>query len=49
MRHELVRLAKLIDWSVFAREFGAQFASTTGRPAGAANAAGGGRLYLKHL
>ena len=32
-RHELVRLAELIDWSLFDREFGAQFASTTDRPA----------------
>ena len=32
-RHELVRLAELIDRSVFDREFGAQFVSTTGRPA----------------
>jgi hypothetical protein len=28
-----VRLAALIDWSVFDLEFGAQFVSTTGRPA----------------
>lgn len=33
MRHELVRLADLIDWSVFDRGSGAQFVSTTGRPA----------------
>jgi transposase, IS5 family len=32
-RHELVRLAGLIDWTVFDRQFGAQFVSTTGRPA----------------
>jgi hypothetical protein len=32
-RHELVRLAALVDWSVFDREFGARFGSTTGRPA----------------
>jgi IS5 family transposase len=33
IRHELVRLAALIDWSVFDRPFGAQFESATGRPA----------------
>jgi len=32
-RHELVRLAALIDWSVFEVEWSPQFASTTGRPA----------------
>lgn len=29
MRHELVRLAGLIDWSVFDREFGALSSSGT--------------------
>jgi IS5 family transposase len=33
MRHDLVRLSDVIDWAVFAREFGAQFVSTKGRPA----------------
>lgn len=32
MRRELVRLAKLIDWPVFDRQFGGQFVSSTGRP-----------------
>jgi IS5 family transposase len=32
-RHELVMLRALIDCLVFEREFGAQFVSTTGRPA----------------
>lgn len=47
MRHELVRLAGLIDWSVFDREFGAQFASPTGRPALPTRLVAG-LLYLKH-
>lgn len=47
MRHELVRLAELIDWLVFDREFGAQFVSTTGRPALPARLVAG-LLYLKH-
>jgi len=46
-RHELVRLAELIDWSVFEREFGAQFVSSTGRPALPARLVAG-LLYLKH-
>ena len=46
-RHELVRLAALIEWSVFEREFGAQFASTTGRPALPTRLIAG-LLYLKH-
>ena len=48
MRHELVRLAEVIDWSVFDREFGAQFVSTTGRPALPTRRVTG-LLYLKHL
>ena len=47
-RHELVRLAALIDWSVFDREFGAQFVSTTGRPALPTRLVAG-LLYLKHV
>ena len=47
-RHELVRLAELIDWSVFDREFGAQFVSTTGRPALPTRLVAG-LLYLKHV
>jgi len=46
MRHERVRLAELIDWSVFDREFGAQFVSTTGRPALPTRLVAG-LLYLK--
>jgi IS5 family transposase len=47
MRHELVRLAALIDWSVFDRQFGAQFESATGRPALPTRLVAG-LLYLKH-
>jgi transposase, IS5 family len=47
-RHELVRLAGLIDWTVFDRQFGAQFVSTTGRPALPTRLVAG-LLYLKHL
>ena len=32
-RHELARLAELIDWQAFADEWSLQFTSTTGRPA----------------
>jgi IS5 family transposase len=46
-RHELVRLAELIDWSVFDQEFGSQFESTTGRPALPTRLVTG-LLYLKH-
>lgn len=46
-RHELVRLSELIDWSVFDREFGAQFESATGRPALPTRLVAG-LLYLKH-
>lgn len=47
-RHELVRLAKLIDWSVFDREFSPPFVSHTGRPALPTRLMAGS-LYLKHL
>jgi IS5 family transposase len=47
-RHELVRLAKLIDWSVFDREFSPHFVSHTGRPALPTRLMAG-LLYLKHL
>jgi len=47
-RHELVRLAGLIDWTVFDRQFGAQFVSTTGRPALPMRLVAV-LLYLKHL
>jgi IS5 family transposase len=33
MRHELVKLANLIDWEVFEREWVGFFPSHTGRPA----------------
>jgi IS5 family transposase len=48
MRYELVRLAELIDWSVFERQFGAQFVSSTGRPALPTRLVAG-LLYLKHV
>jgi transposase, IS5 family len=47
-RHELVRLAELIDWTVFDREFTPQFVSHTGRPALPTRLMAG-LLYLKHL
>lgn len=47
-RHELARLAELIDWAVFDREFSPQFVSTTGRPALPTRLMVG-LLYLKHL
>ena len=31
-RHELVKLAQLIDWQAFADKWSPQFESTTGRP-----------------
>ena len=33
MRHELVKLAALIDWDIFDREWAGFFRSHTGRPA----------------
>src|SRR5918995_509256 len=33
LRHELVKLAALIDWGFFEREWSGFFPSTTGRPA----------------
>jgi transposase, IS5 family len=32
-RHELPKLADLIDWPAFAQQWGAQSETTTGRPA----------------
>ncbi|MGC4062542.1 MAG: hypothetical protein QM749_17535 [Aquabacterium sp.] len=32
-RHELARLAKLIDWQAFSDQWSPQFTSTTGHPA----------------
>jgi hypothetical protein len=48
MRRDLVRLADLIDWTVFDREFGAQFVSSTGLPALPTRLVAG-LLHRKHL
>lgn len=47
-RHELVRLAKLIDWQAFADEWSPQFTSATGRPALPTRLMAA-LLYLKHV
>ncbi len=47
-RHELAKLADLIDWPAFAQQWGAQFESTTGRPALPTRLMAA-LLYLKHL
>jgi IS5 family transposase len=47
-RHELVRLAGLIDWAAFERQWSPQFISTTGRPALATRLMAA-LLYLKHI
>ncbi len=47
-RHELVRLAELIDWQAFSNEWSPQFTSTTGRPALPTRLMAS-LLYLKHL
>jgi IS5 family transposase len=47
MRHELVRLAALIDWDVFEREWTGFFPSHTGRPATLTRLVAG-LLYLQH-
>jgi IS5 family transposase len=47
-RHELVRLAALIDWQAFANEWSPQFVSTTGRPALPTRLMAS-LLYLKHV
>ena len=47
-RHELVRLAALIDWQGFADEWSPQFESTTGRPALPTRLMAA-LLYLKHV
>ena len=47
-RHELARLADLIDWSAFAQQWGAQFETTTGRPALPTRLMAA-LLYLKHV
>ena len=46
-RHELVRLADLIDWSAFEAAWSPQFESTTGRPALPTRRMAA-LLYLKH-
>jgi IS5 family transposase len=46
-RHELVRLAGLINWQAFADEWSPQFVSTTGRPALPTRLMAA-LLYLKH-
>ncbi|WAC74279.1 IS5 family transposase [Roseateles sp. SL47] len=47
-RHELVRLAALIDWQAFEAEWSPQFVSTTGRPALPTRLMAA-LLYLKHV
>jgi len=47
MRHALLRLASLIDWSEIERSFGAQFNSGRGRPALPPRLVAG-LLYLQH-
>ncbi|WP_210527311.1 IS5 family transposase [Rubellimicrobium arenae] len=47
MRHELVKLAALIDWEFFEREWAGFFPSTTGRPATSPRLVAG-LLYLQH-
>ena len=47
MRHELVKLAELIDWEIFDREWGGFFPSHTGRPATPPRLVAG-LLYLQH-
>lgn len=46
-RHELVRLAGLIDWSAFEQQWGPKFESPTGRPALPTRLMAS-LLYLKH-
>ena len=47
-RHELVRLAALIDWEVFDRQWGSLFSDRRGAPAIATRLIAG-LHYLKHL
>ncbi|WP_284616231.1 IS5 family transposase [Aquabacterium humicola] len=47
-KHELVRLAALIDWEVFAQQWGPKFETTTGRPALSTRLMAS-LLYLKHV
>jgi IS5 family transposase len=48
MRHELVKLAALIDWEFFEREWAGFFPSGTGRPATLPRLVAG-LMYLQHL
>lgn len=48
MRHELVKLATLIDWEFFDQEWAGFFPSTTGRPATSPRLVAG-LMYLQHL
>lgn len=48
MRHELVKLAALIDWEFFEREWAGFFPSGTGRPATPPRLVTG-LMYLQHL
>ncbi len=48
MRHELVKLAGLIDWEFFEREWAGFFPSGTGRPATQPRLLAG-LMYLQHL
>ncbi len=47
LRHELVKLAVLIDWEVFEREWAEFFPSHTGRPATPPRLVAG-LFYLSH-
>src|SRR5215469_2718675 len=47
MNHPLVKLAQLIDWSVFEREWAGHFPSKTGRPATSGRMVAG-LMYLQH-
>ena len=47
MRHELVKLAALIDWEVFEREWAGFFPSPVGRPATPTRLVAG-LFYLQH-
>ena len=46
-RHELVRLAAVMDWGLIDQSFSKHFSSTTGRPALSPRSAAG-LLYLQH-
>jgi IS5 family transposase len=48
MRHELVKLADLIDWEVFEQEWAGFLPSATGRPATPPRLVAG-LMYLQHV